>query len=236
MVSKLGEYGNFSVSEIYKLIKAKINKQVILHCAFCLLAKRLVGKPIKTIIDVGAHNGGFSRGAEFIFPNAKIYAFEPTKLCSKIKGKNIKAYNIGLWGESGFGTFYGSYNLDGTIDYDGSFFKNIQANKKYKKLNIPRKRFDELDIKIEKPCFVKIDTEGAELEVLKGFGNKLKEVDVIQLEILYNDTNNLDKIVKLLRNYGFNGMIQPITTWRNNMPMPPDLIFFRDNLKWKPKA
>ena len=93
------------------------------------------------------------------------------------------------------------------------------------------KRFDELDIKLERPCLVKIDVEGSEFEVLKGFGNKLDSVDIIQLEYIFEEVynrKNFIKIISLLHRHGF-GFIQPVITWYKNKPCSNDLLFFRQN-------
>ncbi|MDO8528987.1 MAG: FkbM family methyltransferase [Nanoarchaeota archaeon] len=238
MIDKLRQkwiqYNDFTLREIIKLLNAKISGRILLHCAYCMIAQRIIREPIKTVIDIGAYDGEYSKCAKYVLPSAKIYAFEPTEICKKISGRDITAFNFGLWDKTGKGVFYQTFDLNTGIPCcDSSFFKtkDTKNNEGFKKVIIERKRFDGLDIKIERPCFVKVDAEGAEYEVLKGFGNKLKEVDVIQLEYLFEENysrQNFIKIIQLLNKYNFHGFFQPITTWpKGKLPQSNDWIFFK---------
>src|SRR3989344_6739777 len=68
------------------------------HCYYCLTAKKLLKKPVKTIIDVGANDGVFIMAGRWVFPDAKIYAFEPLEeFYNKIrKIDDVIAFNFGL--------------------------------------------------------------------------------------------------------------------------------------------
>ena len=43
----------------------------------CEIVKDMLKKDIKTIIDVGANKGEFSKAALNVFEQAKVYSFEP---------------------------------------------------------------------------------------------------------------------------------------------------------------
>jgi len=136
---------------------------------------------IKTVIDVGANRGEYSKAARRIFPHANIIAFEPTPNLFECPVHPDKRYlsffNIGLLNE----------NNDSK-----DFFYNPKRKKKSsfidKKeqtitLKVKTRRFDSLKIPIERPCLLKLDTEGTEFRALEGFGERLKEVDAIQIEV-----------------------------------------------------
>jgi FkbM family methyltransferase len=231
------QYNDFTIKEIIKLIKCRLSGFVTEHCAYCILAQKLLDKPVKTIIDVGAHNGAYARSAKYILPKAKVYAFEPTEIYREIGGKDIHGFNFALWNKTDTGIFYKTFNVNThRPGCNSSFFRNKATdkyaeldNQKVKEISIERKRFDDLDITIERPCLVKIDVEGSEFEVLKGFGDKLKSVDIIQLEYIFEEVynrKNFIKIISLLDKYGF-GFIQPMITWYKNKPCSNDLLFFR---------
>ncbi len=205
------------------------------HCYTCLTAKDLIGE-VKTVIDIGANEGLFIKAAEYIFPKSRIYAFEPqTKFYNIIKNiKNVIAFNFGLWDKEEESTFYVNSENTGA----SSFLKPLEDYTKYigakntiSEVKLPKKRFDKLKISIERPCFVKIDVEGAETKVLKGFGEKLREVDVLQIEWFFRDFNEnqmkLGEIVPLLEKYGFVGFIQRELGYLEDYPSACDLIFFK---------
>jgi len=61
---------------------------------------------------------------------------------------------------------------------------------------------------IKKIDILKIDTQGFEAEVLKGASNMLKNIFIIELEIIFSDiyekSSSIGAIESLLSNYGFN--------------------------------
>jgi len=123
--------------------------------------------------------------------------------------------------------------------YGGKSF--LEPTKQYKKdkceekdlfkITSKRFRFDELIIKICYPCFVKMDVEGAEEKVIRGFGDKLKEIDVLQIEWFFKkyhkDQMDLGSLLPLLEEAGFNGFIQREFNYINGSPATCDLIFFK---------
>lgn len=59
---------------------------------------------------------------------------------------------------------------------------------------------------IESVDFIKIDTEGYELHVIKGFGDKLRHVKIIQFEYggtFLDNKINLIEVIEYLKNKGF---------------------------------
>ena len=66
---------------------------------------------------------------------------------------------------------------------------------------------EENDIDMNQYDFLNIDAEGAELDILKGFENDLKYINVIDLETSYDDRNNTgashDAIVEWLSDRNF---------------------------------
>lgn len=185
------------------------------QCFYNLVARRLVNQEFKTIIDVGANYGLFIRPARWVNPNAKVYAFEPVPSAyDLIKNmRNVEAYNFGLSDKEGTFDFYYNKKSEGSSSF-------LKPTKDYKEISggeiLKRKaflkRFDPLKLKIKKPCFLKIDTEGFEYFVLKSFGRRLKEVDVVQVEYHFKNyfkgRGKLSQIISLLEKYGFTGMIQ----------------------------
>lgn len=195
------------------LIKDKINGIRPWHSKSCLLAEEFLGEQPKTLIDVGANKGDFSKAAKFYFPNIKIYQFDINN-------------NTGLWNKNTKIKFYKSLDesMQNTL-FQPTHFKPVTL------VETEVKRFDNLKIQIERPCFVKLDVEGAEYQVLEGFGERLKEIDVLQIEEVFSDffkkRAKLSQILNLLETYGFKGFQQINITVEGNKLEKCDLIFFK---------
>ena len=162
--------------------------------------------------DVGAHNG---ESIDFFLTNfkiKKIYSFEASPInFQKLKKKlshflkkfgevNIVIENIALGAEQKKATLKqfneSSSSTFSTINNNSSYFK-----KKYKFLNKKKKGnlFYNIDTNIvplahylkknniNKIDFLKIDTEGYELEVLIGLKNTIKNVRIIFFEHHYDN-------------------------------------------------
>lgn len=198
---------------------------------YCLTIKELLGVSPKMVIDVGASSGDFSKTCEGVFKNVKIIAFEPhPKAYELLKKKKVVAFNFALSDLDGESRF----NISTKGGEESSLLEG-DIHKHIAKIKVKTKRFDSLDLNIERPCYVKIDVEGAEEKVIRGFGEKLKEIDVIQVELCfrnyYKGQSSLKGIVNLLDSYGFRGFIQKGVCYDDNLPIPSqcDLIFFNQN-------
>ncbi len=173
-------------------------------CYDARVASRLNGGKFNTVIDVGAYIGQYSKTYKYLFPKAKIYSFEPTKKnferLKKIEG--INSFNFAL----GDKTKKGFIKIPEWEGGDGTLIPN-EVNKNWKNEETEIKRFDTLGIKIESPCFLKIDVEGYEFNVLKGFGKLLDRIDVIEVEVYFHNKNN-SQLFSLLNKHGFKTFIQ----------------------------
>ena len=195
----------------------------------CLIVKSLSKEDIRTFIDVGANKGEFIHAVQDVFPNTSIIAFEPLEECKRYL-EDYHCENLfmfGLWDEDKLGILLTNRNrLD-----ESSFLKSVEYEGIKELVNL--KRFDNLGIQILRPCFVKIDVEGAELKVLKGFGERLNEVSFLQVELLFEDMfeeqTKLKDLTNYLYGYNFNGFIQTgVTYTKKGFPSKCDLIFFKN--------
>ncbi|MBU1246067.1 MAG: FkbM family methyltransferase [Nanoarchaeota archaeon] len=209
------------------IFKERFHKIVPFHSKSCLVVKKLLRTNPKMIIDVGASVGDFIRACKFNFPGIFVYAFEPIKEHNaKLKElDNIEVFDVGLWDKNEKKTFY----FVSENNTESSFLKPIEYS--YEERTIELKRFDNLDLEIKRPCFLKIDVEGAEDRVLEGFGDFLKEIDILQIEVIYRGyyekQAKLSKILGILEKYGFVGFKQINITYIKGVPDKSDLIFFK---------
>lgn len=172
---------------------------------------------IRTILDIGANTGEYTKEMRQRFPNAKIYAFEPLKDCfekmkQKMAGdKNFKDWNMGL----------GDTNAE--LEIERSFFHPSSSFRKmsflHKKLypksaqttpeRVFIRRLDDiiLDSELEKPILIKIDVQGFEDKVILGGKKIIKKAAVIIIETsfvtLYEGQPLFDDIYKMLTELNF---------------------------------
>ncbi len=188
--------------------------------------QHLTSEPLRTFIDVGANEGKIIKQVKSVYPQVKTYAFEPVEeYQNKLSNiANVEVFNFGLWDKDGEGRFYLKKDMT-----TSSFIKPIQEEVK-SEIKVEQRRFDSLSIEIKRPCFVKIDVERGEKEVIEGFGKRLLEVDILQFEYHLKDSYNkvdLGRIISLLYENGFNGFIQKIFAWDGKIPKTCDLIFYK---------
>lgn len=186
----------------------KQNKKLALH-------EKVVTKLFKTkkeliFFDIGACEGLSSVRYLSIFPNSKVYAFEPVPNNFKKIKKNIEKYQlvnlfpfqIGLSSKKGDATFYLSSGKPPNKDIPGD--NSTEFGNKSSSLYKPGKtkevhpwlKFNEsITIKtdtLENFCdnnkikaidFIHMDVQGAELLVLEGASKMISNINTIWLEV-----------------------------------------------------
>ena len=206
-----------------------------------LVVKKKLNIIPSTIIDVGAAFGEWTLSADFVFPYAKIYSFEPIEDCYlKLKEKtkykkNIEVYNYALFSNNEIRDYF----LNEFV-YSSSLFKMNPRHKEIfpstrneKIIKVLCQRFDSLeDIILDKCVYVKIDVQGAELSVLNGFGKLIDKVHIVQIEInfenLYDKQSNYKEISDFFFMKGFKSFYQLEPFINNdNQLIYCDCIFLR---------
>jgi FkbM family methyltransferase len=157
-----------------------------------------------TFLDVGANSGKYTLMLKKTFPESTIYAFEPhpvsysklMKNCAGIEG--VTPLNLALGEDVEEKKLY---DIDVNGSEHASFFQNSLPDGDIKNIDSFETKvmvgtLDEITQNYNIDCidFLKIDTEGAELDILKG-GIKLlneKKIKIIQLE--FNMTNVVSRV------------------------------------------
>ena len=168
---------------------------------------------INGVIHVGAHLG--QEVEDYNNYNLKkIILFEPqqsifNQLLLNTKGlDNVNCFNFGLGSFNEKKTIYKSMENEGKSSsvLQPELHLSVQPNIKFDESEeIEIKRFDSLNI--EALDLLTIDVQGLELEVIKGFGNKLNRVKYIFSEIntkyLYKNNALVSDIDSYLSEFGF---------------------------------
>jgi FkbM family methyltransferase len=142
---------------------------------------------LSCVIDVGANIGDYSRIIRTICNKCRIFAIEPVpstfkKLIENTESLNIETSNFAL------GNFSGKAEINSVPNAStlASLVEGMQegGGRDCIKIAISVKKGEQFikDNDIKHVSLLKIDTEGYESEVLKGFGDAIKKIDVVQFE------------------------------------------------------
>ncbi len=189
------------------------------HDSEIRLAKFLINQldPGDTFIDVGAHYGYFSLlASKLVGSSGNVFSFEASPTTYRIFEKNAKrtdnilSHNLAVSDSNEQLKFYEFPNLYSEYNsLDVEQFKNEKWFSEYKpkEVNVKSIMLDDfLSDKKSNPKIIKIDVEGAELKVIKGFKKHLLEnTPLIVIEYLSDERGNTAHVEaeKLLESLGF---------------------------------
>ena len=172
------------------------------------------------LIDIGAYKGLFSKTANSFFPFERTICFEPNKLLIDVIKKNnsnsnVIIENIALSDKEGTATFH--------LHQDSSMNSIVESNIEVLNAEFPWDNPDLLDKNLvptntldnymknldteNYSLFIKIDTQGNELNVLKHSIQTLKLTKVLLIEFMFlspykNDFAFFD-LISFLNNHDF---------------------------------
>lgn len=158
----------------------------------------------ESLIDIGAAHGDFSKMFLEIWPKSNITAFEANKLDSHyLDNTNWDVYYRALGEKEGKMTFY--TNPDDPVGGGSSLYKeNTQWFENAVEEKVQVSPLDSFDVQGD---FVKIDVQGAELDVIKGGHEVLNKADFLLLELSFLDYNLgaplIDDVLRETFNIGF---------------------------------
>ena len=208
---------------------------------------------IKNICDIGSRFLEQTRELCYIFPDAKIYAFEPVpgsyQICCDNRDKldsvykdRITVFNVAVGEESKMIPFY-------PVDDTGSEF-NVGASSKYKflpgmngswwgktwnqtEIQVPQVTLDDhrANNNIGPIDLIWMDVQGGELDALKGAVDTLKDVKVIMTEVglgAYYDGQSLKpQIDAFVKSQGFRELK---SGFKMNFQYEGDTIYVKEGL------
>lgn len=184
--------------------------------------RHLRNESFSVLFDVGASEGQTAVSVASIFPNAVVYSFEPIpdtykRLCAAVVGLNVRTYNFGLGSKAD------------TILFDTSSDRDVQF--RISELGTIKADIQSLDEfcaaeAISHIDFLKIDTEGYDLEVLKGADAMLREhrINLVLTECSVNSANTFHVPFHVIhshmeeRRYRLFGIYEQIMEWRSGDP------------------
>jgi FkbM family methyltransferase len=213
---------------------------------FADIADHLPNLRIATVFDVGANVGQSASSYLANFRRAEIYCFEPVsathrQLEARLRGYgNVRTFQMALGAECGTGTMV----LEGQSDM---FFlrRGPDGSGAAQDMEVEQVPVETLDTFCENQGigrinYLKIDTEGADLDVLKGAEAMLRgqRVDIIEAECGMSGRNTrhvaLDTLTRFLeeRDYLLFGIYEQVHEWPTRAPYlrRSNPMFISDNV------
>lgn len=189
----------------------------------------------KHILDIGANIGQFYKLSKAIFPSAKYHLIEANENCEPQLKELGADYTICLLSDSkkqvGFWTREDDLTATGNSIYK-------EKTDFYKNSNYQTKHTSTLDDLFNGYQFdlIKIDTQGSELDILKGANNLIKTTKGVILEISYEEYNigspAANTVISYMDSIGFKMVetIQKIYHPSTGNHIQDDILFIKKNL------
>ena len=191
---------------------------------------------LSCIVDVGVQKA--TPELIDVFPDKKHYLFEPVtffheEIKSNYANLNYHLYPIALSDiQESMYVVTSSLNANGVPTHGHIIDKpvDIDGNKIINCTTVEVNRFDQLDLDIEKDFLLKVDVDGKDLEVLKGFGELLGSAAVIIVEATFRSIAS--RMACCLAS-GFQLMDIVDIVYYGQSIYQCDLVFIRDDLLTK---
>lgn len=163
--------------------------------------RRHIKKPEAVVLDVGANRGQYAAMARAVLPAAKIFSFEPhpisfAKLSELAKSLNFVAIHAAV-GDRMADVELFDYESDEGSEHASlvpGVIEKIHGSKSSRHL-VQMITVDEF-VEKQQLCFIdllKIDVEGAELDVLHGAATTIRENRLGAIQIEFNEMNTLSR-------------------------------------------
>ncbi len=198
------------------------------------IKQRMKGYDFKTFFDVGANVGQTAQHIRAAFPNAVIHSVEPIKktfelLQQNTKGLNVTTHNLALGSKNEtIEVNIDETNTNNSINSLVSGNNEITSGQTFtEKIQVVATADFCSSLGIKHIDYLKIDTEGYDLEVIKGAEALVKEnaISFIEAEVSMNPQNtfhvSFEEVKKYLeeRGYFLFGLYEQVLEWKTKAPI-----------------
>lgn len=185
--------------------------------------KRLINllqREVITVVDVGGHIGESIEEYRSLFPDCRVYSFEPhpesfsalEQRCGRMNG--VHCERLALGAKAGAVSFYATRCSSASSLLPPEDFlreRSAKRNYDYRKMEVPMDTLDQVAARLSLTGIdiLKMDVQGSELQVLRGAAGLLQEsrIDLIFSEALFAETyagqSDFNEIWSYLKNYGY---------------------------------
>ena len=184
---------------------------------------------IKKAIDVGAHQGSWAKRFKTVYPDAELYLIDGNE---KHKD-NLSQYGQFIHGYVGQSkekrTFYTSAK---EMDESGNSLYQENSNTPFRKQEVYTTPLKDL-VPNQKYDYIKMDIQGAELEVIEGSLSLFYQTKFVQLEVPVFQNNkgapNFEQVVNYMANSAFK-VFEIENIYYNTRLMGMDIVFNNQTL------
>jgi len=199
-----------------------------------------------SILDIGAHTGQFYGWAKFEWPDSVIWMIESNEvhestLKNLTTGKNDEYLIAALGDKEREVTFYtrkDKPHTEGNSYYKEANYWDIPQLVLESKVKL--QRLDDLFTEDTEFELIKIDTQGSELDILKGGQNLVSKSSVVILEVSYVEYNSgsplAEDVISYMKSINFDIYIEIGEHYSNepqwkDVTVQKDLLFYRQESK-----
>ncbi len=173
-----------------------------------------------TVVDVGGHVGESIEEYRTLFPDCRVYSFEPhpesfitlEQRWGRLNGVHVERLALGA--KSGAVSFYATRcsSASSLLPPEGFLQeRSAKRNYDYLKMEVPMDTLDHVAARLSLSGIdiLKMDVQGSELQVLQGAAGLLRasQIDLIFSEALFAETyagqSDFNEIWSYLKNYGY---------------------------------
>ena len=204
----------------------------------------LLDAKVRTVLDIGANTGQFSRTINALLPEATVYAFEPQADCftaleaSFAGDSRLRAVRTAIGDEDGEITFYRNAfsQSSSALQLTDLHKEAFPWARESEAITVPVHRLDTLgsDLDLITPMLVKIDVQGFEDRVLRGGERVIRQADFVLIETafdrLYEGEATFPVVYELMSGFGFRymGNLDQVDNPATGRPLYADALFLRE--------
>lgn len=201
----------------------------------------LLDPRIDTIIDVGANTGQYGKRIRRSLPNTPIYSFEPLPDAFRdlslnlAHDKNWNAYNFGIGRNrtSKEFTIAGNSQSSSFLNMQDSHINAAPLSKPIGKISVQIETLDNFSAQFGNQIYLKIDTQGYELEVIAGATETINKALYVYIESsfveLYQGSPLAHEVMAAMYERGFcvHTITPGFSDFRDARLLQADILFSR---------